>query len=123
MKQLYFLDAQAVDQIARRIVQVQQEDLEALESLPFRPWMKDFLRDLERTSASLAIELCPYSRDSVYRHKRRCPAFRQQWESITEAKKAASGGSGRRRPSALAKNAPVRPAEQDPLGAVQHLKG
>lgn len=96
MSQLYFLTPQEIDRIARRIVEVQLEELEGSHTLPFRSWMKQFLRDLERTHASLAIQLCPYSRDTVYRYRRGCPAFRLQWEGILEAKRAARGGSGRR---------------------------
>jgi len=101
------LTAQEIDQIARRVVEVQLEELDWSHARPFRPWMKQFLRDLERSNASQAIELCPYTRDTVYKHRRACPAFRRQWEGIAEAKRerrAADRGrlkkpTGRRRRS------------------------
>jgi len=99
MTQRYFLTAEEIDQIAQRVVEVQLAELERLRALPFRPWMHQFLRDLERTHASRAIQLCPYSRDTVYRYRRGCPAFRLLWEGIAEAKRTARERSGRRRRS------------------------
>jgi len=88
MSQHDLLTPQEIDRIALRVLELTREERARSEGQPLRPWMEQFLRDLKRTTASRAIQLSPYGRDSVYRYRQTCPAFRRQWERIAAAKRA-----------------------------------